>query len=406
VAAGNATITVTTTDGNKTATCAVTVKPITSATLAAYLSTLPANTASTSYNITLKLTSTDEFSAIKTALNGAPNKYVYLDLSGSTITTIPDSAFNDGIPNPPYSTGCDTLTGIIIPSGVTNIGLYAFERCSSLSSVTIPNGVTVIKQAAFAYCNSLTSIIIPEGVTTIYYDAFIYSSLSSVSIPNSVTFIGGGAFANCSNLSTINVGSGNNAYTSDNGVLYNKNKTSLLSYPAGKTETSFFIPNSVTSIENYAFYGCASLVSVNLPNSVTSIGSEAFFNCTSLSSVNIPNGITSIAYCAFSYCSSLDNVIIPDSVTSISKQAFGFCSSLTNITIPGSVTSIGEFAFTNCTSLSSVEFKGTIPSNDFNSSSGTFPGNLRSKFYETDSANGTPGLYTRSSNGSTWTLQQ
>jgi len=189
--------------------------------------------------------------------------------------------------------------------------------------------ITSIGQNAFAYCTSLTGVTIPNSVTSIEYYAF----------------------SDCTSLVAINLDSGNANYIFEQGVLYNKNKTLLHTYPAGKAETTFAIPNSVTSIGDGAFSGCTSLASVTIPDSVTSIGNFAFSNCTSLASVTIPNSVTSIGNSAFSGCTSLASVTIPDSVTSIGYSAFSNCTSLTSVIIPDSVTSIEHYAFENCTSL-------------------------------------------------------
>ena len=211
-------------------------------------------------------------------------------------------------------TDCSTsATGeMIIPSEiegypVTRIGYRAFLDCSSLTSVTIPNSVTSIGDSAFWYCDSLTSVTIPNSVTSIGDSAFWYcDSLTSVTIPNSVTEIGYNAFNKCYNLTEIVVSSGNPAYSNDaSGVLFNKEKTMLIQYPDGKKETSYVIPNSVTSIGYYVFSDCDSLTSVTIPNSVTRIGSDAFYGCDSLTSVTIPNSVTEIEYNAFRDCPSL-----------------------------------------------------------------------------------------------------
>src|SRR5574344_1290973 len=214
---------------------------------------------------------------------------------------------------------------------VTSIKKYAFSNCSSLTSVTIPNSVTFIGDGAFYGCSGLTS----------------------VTIPNSVTFIGDGAFYGCYGLTSINVDSGNNNYSSLDGVLYNKLQNILIWYPAGK-QGVFAIPNSVTSIGSYAFSGCTGLTSIIIPNSVTTIGDGAFQNCSSLTSITIPNSITSIGGYAFQGCTGLTSLIIPNSVTSIDDYAFGGCSSLTSINIPNSVASINISAFSGCSGLTSI----------------------------------------------------
>ncbi|MBR1922203.1 MAG: leucine-rich repeat domain-containing protein, partial [Paludibacteraceae bacterium] len=158
-------------------------------------------------------------------------------------------------------------------------------------------------------------------------------SLTSVTIPNSVTSIGDGydAFYGCSSLTSINVASDNSNYCSVDGVLFNKDKTTLIQYPGGK-QGAYTIPNSVTSIGESAFYNCSSITSVTIPNSVTSIGERAFYECTSLTSVTIGNSVTSIGYQAFAFCTGLTSVTIGNSVTSIGDHAFTDCSGLTSVT--------------------------------------------------------------------------
>ena len=238
---------------------------------------------------------------------------------------------------------------------VTSIGDCAFRYCTSLKSITIPNSVMEIGSSAFSGCSSLKSITIPNSVTEIGVYAFKgCTSLTSITIPNSVTNIGDSTFWGCSSLTAIYVTVDNKNYTSVNGVLFNKDKTALICYPAGKTDKSYKITNSVTSIGNYAFNGCSSLTSVTIPNSVTEIGGSAFVGCASLKSITMPNSVTSIGDMAFYKCSSLTSITIPDNVTSIGSSAFSDCSKLRSITIPNSVTSIGAWAFNGCTGLTAI----------------------------------------------------
>ncbi len=257
---------------------------------------------------------------------------------------------------------CDVLTDVAIPGSVKSIGECVFCGCGNLQSVTIGDGMTSIGWGAFYECSSLTSVTIPDSVTSIGEYAFYEcSSLTSVTIPDSVTSIGDSAFSDCGSLTAIDVAAGNTKYSSADGILFNKDQSILVTYPAGKTETEYRIPESVTSIGDDAFSGCGSLTSVTIPNSVTSIGWNAFSDCYSLTSVTIGNSVTSIGDAAFFNCSSLKSVTIPNSVTSIGISALRGCSSLTSVTIGNSVTNIEKLAFLNCNSLTSVYFEGNAP---------------------------------------------
>ena len=338
---------------------------------------------------------------------------------GNGVTSIGDEAFR----------GCTSLTSVKIGNGVTSIGGYAFEGCTSLASITIPDSVTSIGYRAFLNCTSLTSIIIPDSVTSIgdiaFYNTAYYNdksnwdngilyignhlieailsesveikqgtktiadsalggdSTSSITIPDSVISIGDEAFTYCINLAEINVGIENANYSSENGILFNKDKTEIVCYPAGKRDvssysipdsvtiigdgafkftslTSITIPDGVTSIGRYAFEDCRPLTSITIPDSVTNIGSSAFRNCTSLESVTIGDGVTSIEDETFWNCQSLASVTIGSSVTSIGDEAFFNCTSLTSIIIPDSVTSIGNSAFLDCTSLAIITIPNSV----------------------------------------------
>jgi hypothetical protein len=304
VGSGIATITVKTEDGNKTATCTFTVRftgPITVQNLATHLFTLPVNSASSPHNVQLIVSSASEFNTIKSALKGALQKYVNLDLTGSTTTTIPDKAFYDGYPE---IRGYDTLTGITIPSGITSIGEYAIYRCINLTYANIPNTVKSIGDYAFSSCSSLTSIIIPDSVTS----------------------LGFATFSGCLSL------------------------------------TSVIIGNGLTSLSGFS--DCRDLVSVTIGNSVIDIGGNAF--------TGIVGGRKIIS------------LIIPSSVKSIGQNAFDA---------------------TQYSELISITFQGTIPISGFHYLAFGL-NSLRDKFYATDPENGTPGTYTRPTNGWTWTLQQ
>ena len=284
-------------------------------------------------------------------------EYAFDGCSSLTSITIPDSVTSIGSS---AFNGCSSLTNITIPESVTSIGAGIFCYCKSLASITIPNSVTSIGGDAFDGCSSLTNITIPDSVASIGIRAFKgCSSLTNITIPDNVTSIESSAFSRCSSLTNINVSDNNKNYRSIDGVLFNKDKTEIIKYPAKKEKTSYDIPNSITSIGEFAFGDCSSLKNITIPDSVTSIGYSAFEYCSSLTNITIPDSVTSIASWAFGGCSSLTNITIPDSVTSIGSNAFYMCSSLTNITIPKSVTSISYCAFDDCSSLTNITYNGT-----------------------------------------------
>ena len=209
------------------------------------------------------------------------------------------------------------------------------------------------------------TVIIPNtinGLQVTTLDNFVFNNIgqTNIVIPNTVTNIGIFAFEYCINLVAITVDALDPVYSSSDGMLFDKNQTTLVLCPVS-WEGNVTIPDSVTTIGRYAFFGCISLTSVTIPDGVTSMGSDAFADCTSLTSVNIPNGVTSIEDHAFYYCPMLTNVTIPNWVTNIGSSAFRRCSSLTDVTIPESVINIGSSAFGACDNLTAISVDPTNP---------------------------------------------
>ena len=286
----------------------------------------------------------------------------------------------------PWAKYEEAIVNVVIEDGVTSIGWYAFNECSKLESISIPDSVTRIEGYAFRECINLNNITLPDGLEYIGYGVFSEcSSIKSIVIPANVTTIKSHMFENCSNLESItfmdgveefedyvfsgcvklaviNVSEGNSAFSSEDGVLFSKDKNELVVYPAGKNEDTYSIPTSVTSISYNAFLNCMSLKNVIIPDGVKSIGYGAFSSCSSLVSINIPSGVKSIGYGAFSSCSSLVSVNIPSGVKSIDTQTFEDCTSLVNVNISDGVRTIGFGAFGGCTSLASINIPASVTS--------------------------------------------
>ena len=279
--------------------------------------------------------------------------YIPATLKSVTIT-------GDNIPNGAFY-GCSGLTNVTIGNGMTTIGDSAFDNCDGLTSIVIPDSVTTIGNNAFRSCDGLTSITLGNSVTTIGDWAFSWcSNLTSITIPNSLTTISDSAFYGCSKLSAVymtDIGAWCSIHFANfrsNPLYYAKNL-----YLNGELVSDMVIPDSVTSIGDYAFSHCFNLTSITISDSITSIGDYAFSDCSGLTSIVIPDSVTTIGDSAFSHCFNLTSIVIPDSVTSIGNSAFDNCDGLTSIVIPDSVTSIGDWAFAYCHNLKNVYYTGT-----------------------------------------------
>jgi len=210
--------------------------------------------------------------------------------------------------------GCEKLENLTLPSTLKAIGRSAFEGCAEVKKITIPIQVKEIKENTFSNCAALTELTFHENLEKIGKEAFnACTSLQTVDIPAKVIEIGVGAFGGCTKMTTITVNAGNTEFIVDANVLYNISKTRLLTYPSGKTDTSFAIPSTVTEIDSYAFMEVESLTNVTFPNNLKKLGRYAFTRCDRITTVSLPASLEDIGDAPFLGCFSLANISIPDS---------------------------------------------------------------------------------------------
>lgn len=207
---------------------------------------------------------------------------------------------------------CSGLTSIVLPEGMKALGKNAFENCTRLENITFPSTMEVILDSAFVNCVSLQDFILPDRIQFIWYDAFVgCTSLTRVILPDGMetTMWSNNSFYDCTGLTSISISSNGKYFSSDNVALFSKEKVALWAYPAGKAG-SYVIPNTVTTIEKYAFKGAAGLTGVTLPDGLKHIRSCAFSGCSGLTEITIPKNVTSIGYEAFINCPNLVKVVI------------------------------------------------------------------------------------------------
>ncbi|MFA6172767.1 MAG: leucine-rich repeat domain-containing protein [Kiritimatiellales bacterium] len=305
--------------------------------------------------------------------------------NGLPVTSIGTNAFQSK----------SSLISVIIPNSVTNIGNYAFQSCTKLTDVTIGTNVTSIGTLAFVSCK-LTTITIPDSVTDIGGSAFQYCySLTNAIIGKGVSSIIDFAFNRCTNLSAIVVDTDNTSFSSYDGVLFNKSQTTLIVYPPAKLGNGYVIPTNVTKVSISAFQYCSGLTAIitdinstsfssadgvlfnknqttlfqyprgktgiyTVPNSITNIGDRAFSTCTELTDITIPDSVTLIGVAAFRECSKLVSITLPNGISAIDDQLFYGCSNLTKVKMPNSVSYIGLWGFYACNNLTTVKIPGSI----------------------------------------------
>jgi hypothetical protein len=247
------------------------------------------------------------------------------------------------------------LKNVSMPDSVRQIGVLAFELCISLTNVALGKAVDRLGDGAFAGCYVLRDVQLPEGLASVGSGAFQdCRGLSRVVLPASLRTLGDGVFTGCAGLKTVALAEGNESFSMREGVLFNRDLTTLFRYPAAQTYSDYIIPASVTRIAGNAFESSRALRSVTIPPTVTNIGAGAFLYCEKLGSITLPEGVTSIASKSFDECRSLTNVTFGSRVTNICSEAFFRCASLKRVVIPDSVSVLGDSAFSECGSLEDV----------------------------------------------------
>ena len=243
----------------------------------------------------------------------------------------------------------EQITTVVIESGATTIGEFAFSGCGAITGITMPTTLTVIGDYAFENCSKLTAVVIPSGMTTLGEGAFTgCSTLNSVTLPNSVTGIGIHAFSECPALTQIQIPA---SVESIGGYAFALSGLKAITIPSG-----------VTSIGEYAFSRCGDLESAVINANITGIPEGLFNQCDELTSVTIPNTVTSIGDSAFEETSLTDITTLLTYVTSIGSDAFRSCQQLESVVIPSGVQTIGKNAFNSCSNLESVSIPGTVTS--------------------------------------------
>ena len=319
---------------------------------------------------------------------------------------------------------CSALESVKLGNRMRKIGDWAFMECSNLKSVDLPNSLETIGERAFKNCPNLTGIVFPSQLKEIGDEAFVGDdAIKEVNIPNSVTLLGRAAFGSCSGMETLTIGNGlkrlegntfvnceklskitfadNSAveYLGSNvfanctsltafdmpdkiteldggmwGPLYGCENIESIKVAAGisilkkeafkgfnKLKSISFGKNSqLSTIEDYAFFNCENLQSIDLPAKVTSIGEGAFYGCSSLSTVTMHDGVKSLGSEAFRLCSSLSQITLSNSIKAIEGSTFSQCIALKSIAIPNGVSSLGDYAFSNCTALTQISLPNTL----------------------------------------------
>ena len=294
----------------------------------------------------------------------------------------------------------NTITEAIIPAEInglkiTMVEVDCFKDNPNLKKVVLPDTITVLEDYAFYLCSGLEEINIPESVEKFGFQTFYGCfSLKEISIPAGLTEIEGYTFDGCTSLEAVHVDKANQNYKDEDGILFTKDGSALITYPSAKPGTSYTVPGTCTKLEGYAFMANPYLEEINL-NSVTEMGEDIFYNCTALQSMIVPEGITMLTGSTFGNCTSLKTVTLPETLEVIGSGCFYNCVALEQITIPEAVNTINENAFFNCATLTSITLSENVKTiGDY--ALGYYYGSddevKRLPHFEIDTNNGTPAF--------------
>ncbi|MDR1203706.1 MAG: leucine-rich repeat domain-containing protein [Tannerellaceae bacterium] len=256
---------------------------------------------------------------------------------------------------------CDSLKSVVVPDKVTRLSGGLFGGCKGLTSVTLPDGLLAIDSAAFGGCAKLTAITIPKKVERISGLLFSRTGLTTITIPAGVKEmdINPNPFQGCTKLESINVEGGNRILSSIDGVLFSKDKATLIAWPQAKANKDYTVPNETKTIGNNAFYSAENLTSITLPEGVTTVGESAFNSAKNLTSVTLPESITDLGENAFAY-TRIQSIVIPDKVTELKDGVFAY-TYLTDITLGKQIAVIHDKAFEYSYDINCMYIAATTP---------------------------------------------
>ena len=284
------------------------------------------------------------------------NKSYEVDANNQSYTSVDGVIFSKDKKQICFYPQAKEGTSYSIPSTVETVGDYCFANSVALESITMSNSVKTLEYAAFAECSKLKNIILSTNLETIGGYVFNKLPIESITIPAKVSKIDATAFIKATNLKEINVSTSNNNYASVNGVLFNKSKTTLILYPAGKTQTSYQIPNTVKIVGENAFIDVA-LTGIIIPSSVEELADWCFAR-TNITTITIPSTIKKLGYGICSDCTELKTAVVNSSVN-LPYETFYKCTNLSNVTLNNNIEELDSRVFMNCTSLTKI----TLPTN-------------------------------------------